>query len=95
LRWQAIRGLQAAKKQSCHNGKLARVWCRGADRWRGCLVCWDEAGALEVLLGADDIRGELAERYGYVNRALPDAELDAFVDALAITDRVFRQASDR
>jgi len=37
--------------------------------------------ALEVLLGADDIDGELAERYGYVNRVLPDAELDAFVDA--------------
>jgi len=39
--------------------------------------------ALEVLLGADDIGGELAERYGYVNRSLPDAELDTFVDALA------------
>src|SRR5260370_1156476 len=39
--------------------------------------------ALEVLLGADDVRGELAERYGYVNRSLPDSELDAFVDALA------------
>jgi enoyl-CoA hydratase/carnithine racemase len=39
--------------------------------------------ALEVLLGADDINGDLAERYGYVNRSLPDAELDAFVDALA------------
>lgn len=39
--------------------------------------------ALEVLLGADDIDGDLAERYGYVNRSLPDAELDAFVDALA------------
>jgi enoyl-CoA hydratase/carnithine racemase len=39
--------------------------------------------ALEVLLGADDIRGDVAELYGYVNRALPDAELDAFVDALA------------
>jgi enoyl-CoA hydratase/carnithine racemase len=25
----------------------------------------------------------LAERYGYVNRALPDAELDEFVDSLA------------
>src|SRR5262250_699034 len=40
--------------------------------------------ALEVLLGADDIPADLAERYGYVNRSLPDAELDAFVDALAI-----------
>ena len=39
--------------------------------------------ALEVLLGADDIRGDVAELYGYVNWALPDAELDAFVDALA------------
>src|ERR1700676_3988500 len=40
--------------------------------------------ALEVLLGADDVRGDLAERYGYVNRSLPDPELDAFVDALAM-----------
>jgi enoyl-CoA hydratase/carnithine racemase len=39
--------------------------------------------ALEVLLGADDIPGDLAERYGYVNRSLPDADLDQFVDALA------------
>ena len=34
-------------------------------------------------MGSDDIRGDLAELYGYVNRSLPDAELDAFVDALA------------
>ena len=39
--------------------------------------------ALEVLLGSDDVGGELAEAYGYVNRSFPDAELDAFVDALA------------
>jgi len=39
--------------------------------------------ALEVLLGADDIGGDLAALYGYVNRSLPDAELDPFVDALA------------
>jgi enoyl-CoA hydratase/carnithine racemase len=40
--------------------------------------------ALEVLLGADDVDGNLAELYGYVNRSLPDADLDAFVDRLAI-----------
>jgi enoyl-CoA hydratase/carnithine racemase len=40
--------------------------------------------ALEVLLGADDISGDLAERYGYVNRSFPDSELDGFVDALAM-----------
>jgi enoyl-CoA hydratase/carnithine racemase len=39
--------------------------------------------ALEVLLGSDDISGDLAASYGYVNRSLPDAELDDFVDALA------------
>jgi enoyl-CoA hydratase/carnithine racemase len=39
--------------------------------------------ALEVLLGSDDIGGDLAASYGYVNRSLPDAELDDFVDALA------------
>ena len=39
--------------------------------------------ALEVFLGADDFPGDLAERYGYVNRSLPDTELDEFVDALA------------
>jgi enoyl-CoA hydratase/carnithine racemase len=39
--------------------------------------------ALEVLMSSEDIRGEKAEAYGYVNRALPDAELDAFVEALA------------
>ena len=39
--------------------------------------------ALEVLLSSNDIGGDLAEAYGYVNRSLPDNELDAFVDALA------------
>src|ERR1700746_1989816 len=39
--------------------------------------------ALEIVLGANDFDGDIAERYGYVNRALPDAELDGFVDALA------------
>jgi len=39
--------------------------------------------ALEIILGANDFDGATAERYGYVNRALPDAELDGFVDVLA------------
>src|ERR1700674_4649585 len=45
--------------------------------------------ALEVLLGADDIPGDLAERYGYVNRSLPDGELDAFVELLAMRISTF------
>ena len=39
--------------------------------------------AIEVLLSSEDIRADQAEAYGYVNRALPDADLDAFVEALA------------
>ena len=39
--------------------------------------------ALEIILGGSDFDGDTAERYGYVNRALPDAELDGFVDTLA------------
>ena len=36
-----------------------------------------------MLLSSEDLRADQAEAYGYVNRALPDADLDAFVDALA------------
>ena len=39
--------------------------------------------ALEIVLGANDFDGDTAALYGYVNRALPDDELDGFVDALA------------
>src|ERR1700736_2995534 len=39
--------------------------------------------ALEIVLGGNDFDGDTAERYGYINRALADAELDGFVDALA------------
>jgi enoyl-CoA hydratase/carnithine racemase len=39
--------------------------------------------ALEIVLSGNDFDGDTAERYGYVNRSLPDSELDAFVDGLA------------
>jgi enoyl-CoA hydratase/carnithine racemase len=38
--------------------------------------------ALEAILGADDFDAELAERYGWINRALPKSELWPFVDRL-------------
>jgi enoyl-CoA hydratase/carnithine racemase len=41
------------------------------------------ARALEIIASSDDYDGSTAERYGWVNRALPDGELDGFVDALA------------
>ncbi|MDX3074057.1 enoyl-CoA hydratase/isomerase family protein [Streptomyces sp. MI02-7b] len=41
------------------------------------------ARALEVALSSDDYSSDLAERYGWVNRAVPDRELDTLVDTLA------------
>jgi enoyl-CoA hydratase/carnithine racemase len=39
--------------------------------------------ALEAVLGCEDFDAELAERYGWINRALPAGEIGAFVDRLA------------
>lgn len=39
--------------------------------------------ALEAILGAELFDAELAERYGWINRALPAEELDGFVETLA------------
>jgi enoyl-CoA hydratase/carnithine racemase len=41
------------------------------------------ARALELILGSAVLDGATAERYGVVNRAVPDAELDGFVATLA------------
>jgi hypothetical protein len=39
--------------------------------------------APEILLGGDDIPADLAAAYGYVNRVVPDSEIEAFTDAFA------------
>lgn len=46
------------------------------------------ARAIEILAGAEDFDGDLAERYGYVNRAVPDADFERFVTSFA--ERVAR-----
>jgi enoyl-CoA hydratase/carnithine racemase len=50
------------------------------------------ARALEVMLSADDYDAALAERYGWINRALPAASLAAFVRSLAHRIASFPQA---
>jgi enoyl-CoA hydratase/carnithine racemase len=42
-----------------------------------------QARALEVVLGCGDFDAATAERYGYINRALPPEEMTPFVDDLA------------
>ncbi|MET8131287.1 enoyl-CoA hydratase/isomerase family protein [Streptomyces sp. NPDC005251] len=39
--------------------------------------------ALEAVLASSDFDADLAERYGWINRAVPDAELDEFVAGIA------------
>jgi enoyl-CoA hydratase/carnithine racemase len=51
------------------------------------------ARAIEVIASADDYDASLAERYGWINRALPDAELELFVTALAHRIARFPQAA--
>jgi enoyl-CoA hydratase/carnithine racemase len=41
------------------------------------------ARALEIILGSQDFDAEQAERYGWVNRALPSTEIGSFVEQLA------------
>jgi enoyl-CoA hydratase/carnithine racemase len=53
----------------------------GATEWLSALA--GRSRTLEIIAGADDFDAETAEKYGWVNRAVPDAELDAFVDDIA------------
>jgi enoyl-CoA hydratase/carnithine racemase len=53
----------------------------GALEWLPRLV--GRSRALEIVLSADDFDADVAERYGWVNRTLNDADLDSFVDTLA------------
>ena len=52
----------------------------GALEWLPRLV--GRSRALEIVLSADDFDADIAERYGWVNRALDDGDLDSFVDTL-------------
>jgi enoyl-CoA hydratase/carnithine racemase len=53
----------------------------GATEWLCALA--GRSRALEIICGANDFDADTAEKYGWVNRSIPDAELDDFVDAFA------------
>jgi hypothetical protein len=57
-----------------------RAWRRPIDSFAGD---GRSGRAFEILLGGEDFDGDLAERYGYVNRAVPDTEFVGFVNAFA------------
>ena len=51
------------------------------------------ARAMEIIASADDYDAETAEKYGWINRAIPDADLDQFVDKLASRIASFDRAA--
>jgi enoyl-CoA hydratase/carnithine racemase len=53
----------------------------GGSEWLPILV--GRSRALEIIASSEDYDATTAERYGWINRAIPDAELDGFVDRLA------------
>lgn len=53
----------------------------GGIEWLSALV--GRSRTLEIVCSADDFDADIGERYGFVNRALPDSDLDAYVDTLA------------
>ncbi|MQY40634.1 Fatty acid oxidation complex subunit alpha [Streptomyces sp. RB17] len=53
----------------------------GGTEWVSRLA--GRARAIEILCGADDFDADTAEKYNWINRSIPDSELDEFVDRLA------------
>jgi len=53
----------------------------GGVEWLSALV--GRSRTLEIVCSSEDFDADLGEKYGFVNRSIPDADLDGFVDALA------------
>jgi enoyl-CoA hydratase/carnithine racemase len=79
-RW-ACCGTSSVSCRSCRSPRSAAGPGAGGVQHLAWLL--GRGRAMEAILGADDFGAEQAERYGWINRALPDAELDAFVARLA------------
>ena len=79
-RWPATCASPPGRTPSWDRSRSARPRARGVQHLARLL---GRSRAMEAILGADDFDAEQAERYGWINPALPDAELDAFVARLA------------
>ena len=74
---------RTAKKPACRSLKIGGGPVPGGAPMARLSRLMGRGRALEVIFSANDVPGDVAERYGYVNRSLPDADLDGSVDALA------------
>ena len=53
----------------------------GAFEWLPRMV--NRGRLLEIVCGSDEFDAETAEKYGWINRAVPDADFESFVDTFA------------
>jgi len=77
--------MRFAAKESAVFGRLesAMETVPGAGQIRQLSRLLGPSRAIEILLSSDDFNAELAERYGWINRAIPENALESFVQALA------------
>ena len=69
--------------RSSASPRLPSASCRAAAAPSGSRDSWVGRGRSRPYVGCEDFDAELAERYGWINRALPPAELGPFVERLA------------
>jgi len=81
-RLPSIFAMPASRRRSSVSQRSAPVFFRAAAAANGCRAVRRDR-ALEAILSSDDYDAVLAEKWGWVTRALPDAELDGFVERLA------------
>src|SRR5271166_4632958 len=82
-RWPATCGSPRGRTPSWDRSRSAPGTTPGAGGVQHLARLLGRGRAMEAILGADDFDAEQAERYGWINRALPDPDLDAFVARLA------------
>ena len=81
--WPATCVSPAWRRESSPRWKWAPALLPGGGAIERLPLLTGRARALEILAGSDDYDAATAERYGWINRAIPDAEFDAWVDAYA------------
>ena len=82
-RWRAICASPPGRTPSWDRSRSAPAPPPGAGGVQHLARLLGRGRATEAILGVGHFSAEVAERYGWVNRALPDTELDAFVARLA------------
>ncbi|MBT2597521.1 enoyl-CoA hydratase/isomerase family protein [Arthrobacter sp. ISL-72] len=91
--WPSTCATQASRTPSSDSPRSAPDCSRAAAATERLPRFLGRDRALEAILGSGDYDAAQAERWGWVTRALPDAELDSFVDAMVARLASFDKSS--